>query len=125
HYYLSVPMLKEPEYHPPHIQEVGQKFVKEEKSKIKRARNLIGTKEKQRQFAEFAEFSNSLKLDMPVPSDLLPILAGKDANKQKAILERNQELKRRSDEQKAKSPMVSPAILSTQSPRVASPVASP
>jgi hypothetical protein len=127
---IPVPIVKEPEDHPPQIQEVGQKFVKEEKSKIKRARNLIGTKEKQRQFAEFAEFSNSLKLDMPVPSDLLPILAGKDANKQKAILERNQELKRKAEEKKEKSPSLSPAMVSSpamqiSSPTIASPVASP
>ena len=100
---------------PPQIQEVGQKFVKEEKVKIKRARNLIGTKEKQRQFAEFAQFSSSLTLNMPVPSDLLPILAGKDANKQKAILERNQELKRRQEEKQKSaptSPAVGPAVVS-------------
>ena len=122
----AVPIVKEPEDTTPQIQEVGQKFVKEEKVKIKRARNLIGTKEKQRQFAEFAEFSNSLTLTMPVPSDLLPILAGKDAAKQKAILERNQELKRRSEEQqKAKSPSVSPAILASQPTSVTSPVESP
>ena len=121
----AVPIVKEPEDTTPQIQEVGQKFVKEEKVKIKRARNLIGTKEKQRQFAEFAEFSSSLTLNMPVPSDLLPILAGKDAAKQKAIIERNQELKRRSEEQKAKSPSVSSATLVSQPPSVASPVASP
>jgi len=127
---VSIPIVKEPEDTTPQIQEVGQKFVKEEKSKIKRARNLIGTKEKQRQFAEFAEFSNSLKLDMPVPSDLLPILAGKDANKQKAILERNQELKRKAEEKKEKSPSVSPAMVASPamavaSPTITSPIASP
>jgi len=112
---------------PPQIQEVGQKFVKEEKVKIKRARNLIGTKEKQRQFAEFAQFSSSLTLNMPVPSDLLPILAGKDANKQKAILERNQELKRRAEEGKsgrASAGPTSPAAEHVQMV-VGSPVVSP
>lgn len=138
---VPVPIVKEPEdtTTTPQIQEVGQKFVKEEKVKIKRARNLIGTKEKARQFAEFAQFSSSLTLNMPVPTDLLPILAGKDANKQKAILERNQELKRKAEEKKVEgakspksvagsaggvSPMVSPAMASS-SPVVASPIASP
>ncbi len=67
---------------------------------------------------------------MPVPSDLLPILAGKDANKQKAILERNQELKRKAEEKKEKSPSMSPAMVASpamqvSSPTIASPVASP
>ena len=111
----------------PQIQDLGQKFLKEEKVKIKRARNLIGTKEKQRQFAEFAEFSNSLTLNMPVPQDLLPILAGKDPAKQKALVEKNQELKRRAEEkaaaEKAKSGSGSPstgvASVRTKSPVVA------
>lgn len=141
----AVPVVKEPDDQTPQIQEAGQKFVKEEKSKIKRARNLIGTKEKQRQFQEFAEFSSSLTLNMPVPSDLLPILAGKDANRQRALMERNAELKKKADEkskvdkdkavqqahqtqqtqqtQQAQSLSATPATAS--SPSVISPVASP
>jgi LsmAD domain len=129
----EIPIVKEPEDIAPPIQDVGQKFVKDEKVKLKRARNLIGTKEKQRQFAEFAEFSKTLKLKAPVPSDLLPILAGKDANKQKAILERNQELKRQSEEKKISSPGVesvvsvspAPVVVVASSPPLASPVVSP
>src|ERR1700721_408341 len=59
---------------------------------------------------------------MPDPPDPLPILAGKDANKQKAILERNQELKRKQEEKK--SPSVSSAVV-TSSPTIASPISSP
>ena len=162
---LTIPIVKEPEPSPtlsadpsssnlnttplttPQMHEISQKFVKDEKIKIKKARNLIGTKEKQRQFAEFAQFSTSLKLNMPVPQDLLPILAGKDAAKQKAILERNNELKKKQEEEtthkgkeektpekvaekevekevaKEKSPSVGPAVV--PSPTVVSPITSP
>jgi len=113
----------------PQIQDLSQKFLKEEKVKLKRARNLIGTKEKQRQFAEFAEFSNSLTLNMPVPQDLLPILAGKDPAKQKALVEKNQELKRRAEERAAAekahstggSPSTGVASAGTKSPVVEGP----
>jgi len=119
-------VVKEPDDTTPQIQEASQKFVKEEKVKIKRARNLIGTKEKQRQLNEFAEFSQSLHLTMPVPTDLLPILAGKDANRQKQILERNQELKRRHDgKQTSPKPATPASVASVTSPPAQSPITSP
>ena len=123
----TIPTIKEPEDQAPQIQEAAGQFLRDEKKKLLKAR----TKEKQRQLSEFAQFSSQLTLTMPVPTDLLPILAGKDATKQKALLERNLELQKKIEERKSQSPKSSPSSSGTvvatkaSSSTVQSPITSP
>ncbi|KAG8882478.1 hypothetical protein FRB97_008207 [Tulasnella sp. 331] len=63
-------------------------FVTTEKQKLVQKKQAIAKSEKDKRLADLIKFSNSFKLNKPIPADLVTILA-KDEDKQKAILEKS------------------------------------
>lgn len=59
-------------------------FVTSEKQRLTEKRQALAKSEKDKRVAELVKFSQSFKLNKPIPDDLVPILA-KDEEKQRAI----------------------------------------
>ncbi|KAF9552068.1 hypothetical protein CPC08DRAFT_768596 [Agrocybe pediades] len=64
-----------------------QAFVKDEKQRLTQKRQALVKSEMDKRMAELVKFSQSFKLNKPIPEDLVPILA-KDEEKQRQILEK-------------------------------------
>ncbi|TEB33401.1 hypothetical protein FA13DRAFT_1754073 [Coprinellus micaceus] len=62
-------------------------FVTHEKQRLTQKRQALVKSEMDKRMAELVKFSQSFKLNKPIPDDLVPILA-KDEEKQKAIKEK-------------------------------------
>lgn len=62
-------------------------FVTHEKQRLTQKRQALVKSEMDKRMAELVKFSQSFKLNKPIPDDLVPILA-KDEDKQKAIREK-------------------------------------
>ncbi|KAG2017742.1 hypothetical protein CC2G_007227 [Coprinopsis cinerea AmutBmut pab1-1] len=62
-------------------------FVTNEKQRLNQKRQALVKNEMDKRMAELVKFSQSFKLNKPIPDDLVPILA-KDEEKQKAIREK-------------------------------------
>jgi len=62
-------------------------FVTNEKQRLTQKRQALVKSEMDKRMAELVKFSQSFKLNKPIPDDLVPILA-KDESKQKAIREK-------------------------------------
>ncbi|KAG6813919.1 hypothetical protein H0H92_005768 [Tricholoma furcatifolium] len=63
-------------------------FVTNEKQRLTQKRQAIVKSEMDKRMAELVKFSQSFKLNKPIPDDLVPILA-KDEEKQRAIREKS------------------------------------
>ncbi|KAG6885670.1 hypothetical protein C0993_011434 [Termitomyces sp. T159_Od127] len=63
-------------------------FVTNEKERLTRKRQALVKSEMDKRMADLVEFSQSFKLNKPIPDDLVPILA-KDEEKQRAIREKS------------------------------------
>lgn len=61
-----------------------REFVSNEKQRLTQKRQALVKNEMDKRMAELVKFSQSFKLNKPIPDDLVPILA-KDEDKQKAI----------------------------------------
>lgn len=64
-----------------------REFVSNEKQRLTQKRQALVKNEMDKRMAELVKFSQSFKLNKPIPDDLVPILA-KDEDKQKAIREK-------------------------------------
>ncbi|KAF8896389.1 hypothetical protein BD779DRAFT_1495640 [Infundibulicybe gibba] len=62
-------------------------FVTNEKQRLTQKRQALAKSEMDRRMAELVNFSQTFKLNKPIPDDLVPILA-KDEDKQRAIREK-------------------------------------
>ncbi|KAI0028781.1 LsmAD domain-containing protein, partial [Vararia minispora EC-137] len=63
-------------------------FVKDEKQRLSQKRQAIVKNEREKRMADLLKFSQSFKLNKPIPDDLVTILA-KDEEKQKQIREKS------------------------------------
>ncbi|KAH9481288.1 PAB1-binding protein 1 [Psilocybe cubensis] len=84
-------------------------FVKDEKHRLNQKRQALVKSEMDKRMAELVKFSQSFKLNKPIPDDLVPILA-KDEEKQKAIKE-----KAKADAASAQARAIGPSTPATAS----------
>ncbi|KAG8904527.1 hypothetical protein FRB99_001610 [Tulasnella sp. 403] len=63
-------------------------FVTNEKQKLAQKKQAIAKSEMDKRLAELVKFSTNFKLNTPIPTDLVPILA-KEPEKQKAIVDKS------------------------------------
>ncbi|KAL9108791.1 MAG: hypothetical protein Q9227_006448 [Pyrenula ochraceoflavens] len=92
-----------------------REFAKQEKAKIHERRRVQASNDKSAKIAELKKFSKNFRLDTPVPTDLVPILA-KDRNKQEQIVEK---ANRQRDEKLATSAPSQPKGADVRPPVVA------